>query len=151
MRTKAAEVFDREDDGLFDATIGDDLRSVCIGATDNLAEARELAFKAAAMLTIGLGVLIHLLRIIFGDDFAMQYVVTPTTDKIALSEIRYWFTYVAETYPDDTRRQWLVTAVSLAQGERADLRREPPLTNAELDALNAPSPLASEGDERLPW
>jgi hypothetical protein len=41
-------------------------------------------FKEAAILTIGLGVLIHLLRVIFGDDFAMQYVVTPATDKILL-------------------------------------------------------------------
>jgi hypothetical protein len=41
-------------------------------------------FREAAMLTIGLGVLIHLLRVIFGDDFAMRYVVTPTTDKILL-------------------------------------------------------------------
>ena len=45
---------------------------------------RGYFFKEAAMLTIGLGVLIHLLRVIFGDDFAMRYVVTPTTDKILL-------------------------------------------------------------------
>ncbi len=45
--------------------------------------------KRAAMLTIGLGVLIHLLRVIFGDDFAMQYVVTPTTDKILLVPMTY--------------------------------------------------------------
>ncbi len=50
---------------------------------------RGYFFKAAAMLTIGLGVLIHLLRIIFGDDFAMQYVVTPTTDKILLVPMTY--------------------------------------------------------------
>jgi hypothetical protein len=46
-------------------------------------------FKEAAMLTIGLGVVIHLLRVIFGDDFAMQYVVTPTTDKILLVPMTY--------------------------------------------------------------
>ena len=46
-------------------------------------------FKEAAMLTIGLGVLIHLLRVIFGDTFAMQYVVTPTTDKILLVPMTY--------------------------------------------------------------
>jgi hypothetical protein len=46
-------------------------------------------FKEAAMLTIGLGVLIHLLRVVFGDDFAMQYVVTPTTDKILLVPMTY--------------------------------------------------------------
>jgi hypothetical protein len=45
---------------------------------------RGYFFREAAMLTIGLGVVIHLLRVIFGDDFAMQYVVTPTTDKILL-------------------------------------------------------------------
>jgi hypothetical protein len=46
-------------------------------------------FKEAAMLTISLGVLIHLLRVIFGDDLALQYVVTPTTDKILLVPMTY--------------------------------------------------------------
>lgn len=46
-------------------------------------------FAEAAMLTIGLDVLIHLLRVIFGDGFAMQYVVTPTTDKILLVPMTY--------------------------------------------------------------
>ena len=46
-------------------------------------------FKEAAMLTIGLGVIIHLMRVIFGDEFAMQYVVTPTTDKILLVPMTY--------------------------------------------------------------
>jgi hypothetical protein len=46
-------------------------------------------FREAAMLTISLGVLIHALRIIFGDDFAMAYVVTPTTDKILLVPMAY--------------------------------------------------------------
>jgi hypothetical protein len=46
-------------------------------------------FREAAMLTIGLGVVIHLLRVIFGDDFAMEYVVTPTTDKILLMPMTY--------------------------------------------------------------
>jgi hypothetical protein len=46
-------------------------------------------FREAAMLTIGLGVLIHVLRVIFGDDFAMQYVVTTTTDKILLVPMTY--------------------------------------------------------------
>ena len=46
-------------------------------------------FKEAAMLTISLGVVIHVLRVIFGDDFAMQYVVTPTTDKILLVPMTY--------------------------------------------------------------
>ena len=46
-------------------------------------------FRAAATLTIGLGVVIHLLRVIFGDGFAMAYVVTPTTDKILLVPMTY--------------------------------------------------------------
>jgi hypothetical protein len=46
-------------------------------------------FREAAMLTIGLGVVIHLLRVIFGDDFAMEHVVTPTTDKILLMPMTY--------------------------------------------------------------
>ena len=50
---------------------------------------RGYFFAEAAMLTIGLGVVIHLLRAIFGDDFAMQYVVTPTTDKILLVPMTY--------------------------------------------------------------
>ena len=50
---------------------------------------RGYFFREAAMLTISLGVLIHLLRVIFGDDFAMQYVVTPTKDKILLVPMTY--------------------------------------------------------------
>lgn len=46
-------------------------------------------FREAAMLTISLGVLIHVLRVAFGDDFAMAYVVTPTTDKILLVPMTY--------------------------------------------------------------
>ena len=46
-------------------------------------------FKEAAMLTISLGVVIHVLRVIFGDGFAIQYVVTPTTDKILLVPMAY--------------------------------------------------------------
>lgn len=41
------------------------------------------------MLTVSLGALIHVLRVIFGDDFAMSYVVTPTTDKIVLVPMAY--------------------------------------------------------------
>ena len=41
------------------------------------------------MLTIGLGIVLHLLRVIFGDDFATQYVITPTTDKILLVPMAY--------------------------------------------------------------
>ena len=34
-------------------------------------------FKEVAMLTIGIGFFLHLVRVIFGTDFALQYVVTP--------------------------------------------------------------------------
>ena len=41
------------------------------------------------MLTISLGVLIHVLRVFFGDGFVMQYVVTPMSDKILLVPMTY--------------------------------------------------------------
>lgn len=50
---------------------------------------RGYFFREAAMLTIGLGVVIHLLRIILGDALTMQYVMTPTTDKILLVPMTY--------------------------------------------------------------
>jgi hypothetical protein len=46
-------------------------------------------FREAAMLTIGLGVVIHLYRVIFGDDLTLRYVVTPTTDKVLLVPMTY--------------------------------------------------------------
>ena len=46
-------------------------------------------FREAAMLTIAIGFGLHLYRVIFGDDFAMEYVVTPTTDKILLVPMSY--------------------------------------------------------------
>ncbi|MBE1550321.1 hypothetical protein GGC64_004361 [Mycobacterium sp. OAS707] len=46
-------------------------------------------FKEAAMLTIVLGVVLHLLRVIFGDAWALQYAITPTTDKILLVPMTY--------------------------------------------------------------
>lgn len=46
-------------------------------------------FREAAMLTIGLGVVIHVLRVILGDQLTMQYVMTPTTDKILLVPMTY--------------------------------------------------------------
>lgn len=46
-------------------------------------------FREAAMLTIGLGVIVHLLRVILGDQLTMQYVMTPTTDKILLVPMAY--------------------------------------------------------------
>jgi multisubunit Na+/H+ antiporter MnhF subunit len=50
---------------------------------------RGYFFREAAMLTIGLGVIIHLYRVIFGDDVTMRYVATPTTDKILLVPMTY--------------------------------------------------------------
>ena len=46
-------------------------------------------FREAALLTISLGVLMHVYRVIFGDDMTMRYVVTPTTDKILLLPMTY--------------------------------------------------------------
>jgi hypothetical protein len=46
-------------------------------------------FREAAMFTIGLGVVMHVLRVIYGDAFALQYVITPTTDKILLVPMTY--------------------------------------------------------------
>ena len=50
---------------------------------------RGYFFREAAMLTISLGVLLHLYRVIFGDYLTMQYVMTPTTDKILLVPMTY--------------------------------------------------------------
>ena len=41
-------------------------------------------FREAAMLTISLGVVMHVLRVTFGEEFALPYVITPTTDRILL-------------------------------------------------------------------
>ncbi|MGE0221282.1 hypothetical protein [Mycolicibacterium sp.] len=46
-------------------------------------------FREAAMLTIGLGVVLHVLRVILGDDLTLRYVMTPTTDKILLVPMTY--------------------------------------------------------------
>jgi hypothetical protein len=46
-------------------------------------------FKEAAMLTIGLGVVLHVLRVIYGDAWALQHVITPTTDRILLVPMTY--------------------------------------------------------------
>jgi hypothetical protein len=46
-------------------------------------------FREAAMLTIAMGVGLHLYRVIFGDEMALRYVVTPTTDKILLVPMTY--------------------------------------------------------------
>ena len=46
-------------------------------------------FREAAMLTISMGVFIHLYRVIFGDELTLRYVMTPTTDKILLVPMTY--------------------------------------------------------------
>ena len=46
-------------------------------------------FREAAMLTISIGVVMHLYRVIFGDELALRYVVTPTTDKVLLVPMTY--------------------------------------------------------------
>jgi hypothetical protein len=46
-------------------------------------------FREAAMLTISMGVVLHVLRVMLGDALTMQYVMTPTTDKILLVPMTY--------------------------------------------------------------
>jgi hypothetical protein len=46
-------------------------------------------FREAAMLTIAMGVCLHLYRVIFGDELALRYVVTVTTDRILLVPMAY--------------------------------------------------------------
>lgn len=50
---------------------------------------RGYFFREAAMMTISIGVIWHLYRVIFGDDLTMRYMVTPTTDKILLVPMTY--------------------------------------------------------------
>ncbi|MCW2687374.1 MAG: conserved hypothetical rane protein [Mycobacterium sp.] len=46
-------------------------------------------FREAAMLTIATGFSLHLFRVAFGDEMALQYVVTPTVDKALLVPMTY--------------------------------------------------------------
>jgi hypothetical protein len=46
-------------------------------------------FRQAAILTISLGGLLHLYRVIFGDDRALRDVVTLTNDRILLVPMTY--------------------------------------------------------------
>jgi hypothetical protein len=46
-------------------------------------------FREAAMVTIGIGYVMHVLRVIYGDEFSLKYVITPTTDKILLVPMTY--------------------------------------------------------------
>src|SRR5215207_6542223 len=41
-------------------------------------------FREAAVLTIAMGFCMHLYRVIFGDQMALKYAITPTTDRILL-------------------------------------------------------------------
>ncbi|TFV54651.1 hypothetical protein E4P42_25285 [Mycobacterium sp. PS03-16] len=46
-------------------------------------------FREAASLTIAMGVVLHVLRIVLGDQLALQYVITPTVDRILLVPMAY--------------------------------------------------------------
>jgi hypothetical protein len=46
-------------------------------------------FREVAMLTIAIGFGMHLYRVIFGDDMALQYVVTPTSDLLLMVPMTY--------------------------------------------------------------
>jgi hypothetical protein len=46
-------------------------------------------FRETAMLTIAMGVGLHLYRVIFGDEMALKYAITPTTDRILLVPMTY--------------------------------------------------------------
>jgi hypothetical protein len=46
-------------------------------------------FREVAMLTIAIGFFLHLYRVIFGDDLAVKYAITLTTDKVLLVPMTY--------------------------------------------------------------
>jgi hypothetical protein len=46
-------------------------------------------FREAAMLTISIGVAMHLYRVIFGDALTLQHMVTVTTDRTLLVPMTY--------------------------------------------------------------
>lgn len=50
---------------------------------------RGYLFREAAMLTIALGVGLHVYRVVFGDELTLRYVVTVTTDRILLVPMTY--------------------------------------------------------------
>jgi hypothetical protein len=50
---------------------------------------RGYFFRETAMLTIAMGVCLHLFRVIFGDELTLQYAVTPLTDAILLVPMTY--------------------------------------------------------------
>lgn len=46
-------------------------------------------FREAAILTISLAVVLHLYRVVFGDELTLRYMVTVTTDRILLVPMTY--------------------------------------------------------------
>src|SRR5690242_5820103 len=50
---------------------------------------RGYFFREAAMLTIAVGFFLHLYRVIFGNDLALQYVVTRESDMLLLIPMTY--------------------------------------------------------------
>jgi hypothetical protein len=46
-------------------------------------------FREVAMLTIAVGYFLHLFRVIFGNDLALRYVVTPESDMLLLIPMSY--------------------------------------------------------------
>jgi hypothetical protein len=46
-------------------------------------------FREVAMLTIALGLSLHVYRVIFGDERTLQVVMTPATDKVLLVPMTY--------------------------------------------------------------
>ncbi|WNG92565.1 hypothetical protein [Mycobacterium sp. ITM-2016-00318] len=46
-------------------------------------------FREAAIVTIAMGLCMHLCRVIFGDETTLQYVMTPATDKVLLVPMTY--------------------------------------------------------------
>ena len=46
-------------------------------------------FREVAMLTIAFGFFLHLYRVIFGNDLALQYVVTPESDILLMIPMTY--------------------------------------------------------------
>jgi hypothetical protein len=50
---------------------------------------RGYFYREAAMLTIGMGVLLHLFRVAFGDELTLQYVLTRATDVALLVPMIY--------------------------------------------------------------
>jgi len=50
---------------------------------------RGYFFREAAMLTIAMGVCLHLFRVIYGDEATLRYAMTPLTDAILLVPMTY--------------------------------------------------------------